>query len=71
MTLYNTWEELEATFDLTFGNTTDFVKVPVIFNSRRCWILYYSSLVGSEDLSSKLMPPFNLHAQETSSLRAV
>lgn len=68
MTLYNTWEELEATFDLTFGNTTDFVKVPVIFNSRRCWILYYSSLVGSEDLSSKLMLPFNLHAQETSSL---
>ncbi|ACT01615.1 spore germination protein [Paenibacillus sp. JDR-2] len=66
--LYETWDELEETFEQTFGKTTDFVKVPVLFNGRKCWILYYSSLVGSSDLSSHLTLPFNLHAGKSENL---
>ncbi|SFD81083.1 spore germination protein KA [Paenibacillus catalpae] len=66
--LYKTWEELESTFEHSFGKTTDFVKVPVMFNERKCWILYYSSLVGSANLSSKLMLPFSQHAGKAESL---
>ncbi|GLX70477.1 spore germination protein [Paenibacillus glycanilyticus] len=67
--LYENWDELESVIQRTFGKTTDFVKVPIVFNNRKGWILYYSSLVGSDDLSSKLMLPLNLYAGKTDSLK--